>query len=76
MVDVPSLKLTLPDGVPDPPPDAVTVAVKVTNWPEADGLAEEVRAVVVPVLPPLPPLPQPATQTTSTNDIIQIPALE
>ena len=43
----PSLKMTLPDGVPAAGVVAVTVAVNVTDCPEHDGLAEEPRAVVV-----------------------------
>jgi hypothetical protein len=40
-----SLKVTVPVGpAPDP---GVTVAVKVTLWPELDGLGEDVRPVVV-----------------------------
>src|SRR5258707_15723440 len=73
IADAPSLKATLPDGVPA---ELVTVAVKVTGLPKADGLAEEVRAVgvaVLPALPPLPPLPEPAIPTTRTNPTSQIP---
>ena len=40
-----SVKLMLPPGVP--PPCGVTVAVKVTACPAADGLTLEVSAVVV-----------------------------
>src|SRR5712691_5230836 len=43
----PSLKFTLPVGVPAPGAVAVTVAVKVTDWPNTDGLAEDVSAVLV-----------------------------
>ena len=52
----PSKKVTVPVAVP-----GVTVAVKVTDWPERDGLAEETTAVVVlfftatvaePLMPP------------------------
>ena len=43
----PSLKMTLPVGVPVPGAGTVTVAVNVTDCPEHDGLAEEPRAVVV-----------------------------
>ena len=52
IVVVPSRKLTVPDGVPEP---LVTVAVNVTDCPAVDGFAEEVSAVVVGVGPPLPP---------------------
>ena len=43
----PSLKMTVPVGVPEPGAAALAVAVKVTVWPDTDGLAEEVTAVVV-----------------------------
>ena len=38
---VPSLKVTVPVAV-----DGVTVAVKVTDWPNVEGLTPEVRLVV------------------------------
>src|SRR5947199_7882741 len=44
----PSLKVTFPVGVPEPGLLAVTVAVKVTDFPNTDGLAEELADVVVP----------------------------
>jgi len=44
----PSLKVTVPVGVPAPELFAVTVAVKITDCPDTDGLAEEVTPVVVP----------------------------
>src|SRR6476619_29078 len=40
----PSMNVAEPAGVP---PAEVTVAVKVTGWPKADGLSDEVTAVVV-----------------------------
>jgi hypothetical protein len=43
----PSLNVTLPEGVPAPGLTTATVAVKATDWPETDGLAEEVTTVVV-----------------------------
>ena len=46
-VVAPSLKVTVPIGVSDPGAVAATVAVKVTDWPNAEGLAEEATAVVV-----------------------------
>ena len=46
-VVAPSLKVTVPVGVPGARGDGVTVAVKVTAWPKTDGLAEEVSVVVV-----------------------------
>src|SRR5438094_10406109 len=44
----PSLKVTCPVGVPEPGLLAVTVAVKVTDCLNTDGLAEELADVVVP----------------------------
>src|SRR5438093_6178598 len=44
----PSWKGTFPAGVPAPGLLAVTVAVKVTDFPNTDGLAEELADVVVP----------------------------
>src|SRR5438552_1939043 len=44
----PSLKVTVPVGVPAPGLFAVTVAVKVTDCPDTDGLPEELTDVVVP----------------------------
>src|SRR5207248_5661216 len=45
---VPSiLKTTLPVGVPAPDTTGATVAVKVTVWPDTDGLRELVTLVVV-----------------------------
>src|SRR5436309_10147064 len=44
----PSLKVTFPAGLPEPGLLAVTVAVKVTDCPNTDGLAEELADVVVP----------------------------
>src|SRR5947208_2135752 len=43
----PSWKVTFPVGVPAPGLLAVTVAVKVTDCPDSDGLAEELTSVVV-----------------------------
>ncbi len=45
----PSEKVTTPVGVPGPVTD--TVAVKVTFWPQTDGLTEDTTAVVVFPLP-------------------------
>ncbi len=42
----PSMKVTLPAGVPLPEVGA-TVAVKATAWPKTAGLAEETTLVVV-----------------------------
>ena len=47
MLTPPSWKVTVPVGVPAPGGLAVTVAVKVTLWPETEGLTEELSAVVV-----------------------------
>src|SRR6266487_916316 len=41
------LNCTVPVGVPEPGATAVTVAVKVIDWPKQDGFAELVTAVVV-----------------------------
>ncbi len=43
---VPSLNVTVPDGVP-PAGLLVTVAVNVTESPDADGLSDDVTPVVV-----------------------------
>ncbi len=48
IVAVPSRKLTTPVGVPE---DELTVAVKVTGSPYADGFGEEASAVVVAMRP-------------------------
>ena len=41
------MKVTVPVGVPVPGAVAVIVAVKMTDWPKTEGLADEVTAVVV-----------------------------
>ena len=46
-VPVPSVKVTVPVGVPEPGGFTVTLAVNVTGWPQTDGLALELRVVVV-----------------------------
>jgi hypothetical protein len=46
-VTVPSRNVTVPDGLPAPGATAVTVAVKVTDCPKTEGLAEDVRLVLV-----------------------------
>ena len=43
----PSKKLTVPVAVPAPGETALTVAVKVTDCPNTEGLVEDVNAVVV-----------------------------
>src|SRR6266446_9539513 len=50
MVVPPTLKLTVPVGMPDPLPVTLTVAVKVTGWPNTDGLIEEATVVLVEAL--------------------------
>src|SRR5712692_1068280 len=40
-----SLKVTVPLGVPAPGATAVTVAVKVTDWPNTDGFTDDATAV-------------------------------
>ena len=45
----PSLNVTVPVGVTDPDV-CVTVAVNVTDWPNTDGLSDEINVVVVPAL--------------------------
>jgi hypothetical protein len=47
IVVVPSLKVTVPVGVPAPGALTVTVAVNVTDWFKRDGLTDELSAVVV-----------------------------
>ncbi len=42
------MNVTVPVAVPLPGETAVTVAVRVTTWPDTEGLAEEVNLVVVP----------------------------
>jgi hypothetical protein len=44
-VAAPSRKVTVPVGVPAPGETALTVAVKVTAWPVADGFTDEVTVV-------------------------------
>lgn len=44
---VPSLKVTIPVGVPPLP---VTIAVNVTDWPNIEGLADEVTVADVGLL--------------------------
>ena len=41
----PSVNVTVPAGVP--PPLGVTVAVKVTDWPNVDGFVDDTNEVVV-----------------------------
>jgi len=44
------LNCTVPPGVPDPGALALTVAAKVTLWPNTEGLADEVTLVLVSAL--------------------------
>jgi hypothetical protein len=46
-VAVPSLKVTVPVGIPMLGEFAVTVAEKVTEFPDSDGFSEEVTTLVV-----------------------------
>src|SRR2546422_703922 len=75
----PSLKVTLPPGVPDPP-EGVTVAVKVTDCPNTEGLREEETVVVVPTSPELnvklampvahEPAPEALMNSFSTQNVV------
>jgi hypothetical protein len=47
MLVAPSRKFTVPVGVPAPGALTVTVAVNVTDCPNTDGFAEDVRLVLV-----------------------------
>ena len=49
-VVVPSMKLTFPVAAPAVAPPAETVAVKVTDCPNTDGLGEEATLVAVVAL--------------------------
>jgi hypothetical protein len=49
-VVLPSLKSTVPVGVPEPGADAVTVAVNVTLWLRIEGLTEVLIAAKVDAL--------------------------
>jgi len=44
------LNCTVPVGVPDPGAVTLIVAVNVTDWPDKEGLTEDVTAVVVGAL--------------------------
>src|SRR5438132_6220268 len=46
-VAAPSLKVTVPLGEPAPGAVTLTVAVNVTDWPNTDGFADELRLVDV-----------------------------
>jgi hypothetical protein len=62
-VVAPSLKVIVPVGVPLPGALTVTVAVKVTDCPDTDGLADELREVVVLAL---------VTVWVSTADVLPL----
>lgn len=49
-VAVPSLKVTMPVGIPLPGAEAVTTAVNVTGWLNTEGLADELTVVEVEAL--------------------------
>ncbi len=46
----PSLKITVPVGVPAPGATALTVAVKVTDWPKTVGFGDEASVVTLSAL--------------------------
>ncbi|MBI3665842.1 MAG: hypothetical protein HY236_06390 [Acidobacteria bacterium] len=46
---LPSLKVTVPVGVPEP----LTVPVKVTDWAKTDGFCEEVKVIAARDLSPV-----------------------
>jgi len=46
----PFLNVTIPVGVPLPGATAATVAVNVTDWPNTDGLCEEITVVELDAL--------------------------
>ena len=47
IVVAPSLNFTVPLGVPAPGATGLTVAVKVTAWPNTEGFVDETSVVVV-----------------------------
>ena len=49
---LPMVKLTKPEGVPDPVILELTVAVRATVWPNTEGLGLEIKLVVVPANAP------------------------
>ena len=49
-VVAPSVKVTVPPGVPAPGATAATVAVKVTVWPKLEGLGAELTVVLLEAL--------------------------
>ena len=49
-VVAPSVKVTVPLGVPAPGATAATVAVKVTAWPNTDGLGDELTVLLLEAL--------------------------
>lgn len=72
----PSLNVTVPVGVP-PPAAGDTVAVKVTDCPQTEGLAEDVTEVVVVGCPiPVPVKEIDAGTTLKLLVMLRAPALE
>jgi hypothetical protein len=51
IADPPLSNSTVPVGVPVPSPVALTVAVKVIDWPLPPGLADDTSAVALSALP-------------------------
>jgi hypothetical protein len=49
-VVAPFFNVTVPVGVPLPGATAATVAVNVTDWPNTDGLCEEITVVALDAL--------------------------
>ena len=60
-VFAPSRNVTVPVGVPFPGATLATVAVKVTDWPTSEGLADELTVVEVPPA---------ATVCVTTGDVL------
>ena len=51
IVVAPSVKVTVPVGVPVPGATTATVAVNVTDWPTTDGDPDDTTAVLVAACP-------------------------
>ncbi len=51
----PSLKVTVPVGMPDPGATTATVAVSVTGWPDVTDEAEPIRVAAVESFPTVTP---------------------
>lgn len=67
-VVAPSLKVTVPFGVPVPGATAVTVAVNATDWPAQAGLSDEVAATTVFALASALPAPPSMAASTTRQD--------